>query len=394
MPQNIVNSLKQRETNFRLDPEKFVAANYFNESMINRLRVEKKVSLEFETSDDLVSCGSWNCDGTLLACGKKGKGVQIYAPFRNYEKVTAVDIKDNHTLADVVFIPRNKNLMTFASRRNNTLFFWSNSGLVRDDYVKIWDVEKNVAFRQYSFTGVVAKLVTCPTLPNHLWFNTDNKVQTVAEVDIRAPGYKTISFGPVNTDDWLVYRRCFDVNPVDEVTIAVGDKNKLLFYDRRTVTSQKAAQPARSVDVSALNGTNSYILQVAYSPKINKMVLINSHSFTCDCYVLPSSRPEVRDARKLTFSDNAATLSVMRSPSFFGSKYAIFDTFLRNYSAVFDVERARLVGRITLDHQSNIFSNVVSMPHPRYCLIAATNQDLINFVSPTGSDQNDDFDLD
>ena len=283
--------------------------------------------------------------------------------------------------------------MAFASRRfffwDNIFFFQNNPDLARDDYVKIWDVQKNVAFRCYNFTGVVAKLVTCSTLPNHLWFNTDNNVQTVAEVDMRAPGYKTIRFGPVNTDEG--HRRCFDVNPFDEVTIAYGDGNKLLFYDRRTLTSQSDAQPARSVDVSALNGANSHVSQVAYSPKNDKIVLINSNRFTSHPYVLPSSRPEVRDARKLILPGSAATGSVMRNPSFFGSRYAIFDTFFRNYSAVFDVERARLVGRITLDHQSNIFSNVVSMPHPRYCLIAMTNQDLINFVSPTGPNRNDDI---
>merc|ERR1719427_2452541 len=110
---------------------------------------------------------------------------------------------------------------------------------------------------------------------------------------------------------------------------------------------------------------------------------MNSHSFTSDSYVLPVSDPCVDNMKKLSFPDSTTIGTVTRNPSFLGYKYAIYDTFFRNFSVVFDIEKARFVGRIRLSHQSNIFSNVFSMPHPIYCLLATTNQDLINFISPT-----------
>ena len=380
MSQNIVKSLEQRQINNQFNPEKFFKANYFNESMLKRFKVENKIKIECGSSDDLVSCGSWNCDGILLGCGKVGKGIEIYTPFRNNKKVTTVPINQDHYLEDVVFMPKTKHLMAVTSRNKNNLVFWNTPpDLPIDNYVKIWDVEKNAATRMYSYKETVTKLVTSIALPNHIWFNTDNKVETIAEADIRSPKYKVIKLGLLQYDS-LVYRRCFDVHPVDEVTIAVGDRNKLLFYDRRTVTSQNVAEPVESFDFSSLIKNNSYIIQVKYNPCGTKMILTNS--LTQNHYVFPLSDPNV-DNMKM-FCKNWTTFStVTKNPNFLGDKHVIFDTFFRNYSVVFDLEKARFVGRIKLSHQSNFLSNIFSMPHPIYCLIAAANQDLINFITPS-----------
>ena len=380
MTQNVINCLKKREINMRFNPGKFVKVNYFNESMLTRLKVEKEILLDFVTPDDQVNRGSWNCDGTLLACGKKCTGVDIYTPFRNYNKLATVPIENNHNLADVVFMPKTRNLMAVTSRNKNNLVFWNTSpDLPIDDYVKIWDVEKNSATRMYCLKEPVTKLVTCTALPYNIWFNTDNKVQTIAEADIRSPKYKTVKLGLLQHDK-LVYRRCFDVHPVDEVTIAVGDRNRLLFYDRRTLTSQSFAQTVKSIDVSSINRTNSYISEIRYNYCGSKIVFGNS---SYDHYIVPVSDLFTTNIKGLPFKSLINTVS--RNPKFLGHKYVLFDTFYKNYSVVFDLDEAKLIGKIKLSYQRNYFSNIFSIPHPIYCIIVIIYQDIINFITPTNT---------
>ena len=380
MSQNIVKSLEQRQINNQFNPEKFFKANYFNESMLKRFKVENKIKIECGSSDDLVSCGSWNCDGILLGCGKVGKGIEIYTPFRNNKKVTTVPINQDHYLEDVVFMPKTKHLMAVTSRNKNNLVFWNTPpDLPIDNYVKIWDVEKNAATRMYSYKETVTKLVTSIALPNHIWFNTDNKVETIAEADIRSPKYKVIKLGLLQYDS-LVYRRCFDVHPVDEVTIAVGDRNRLLFYDRRTLTSQSFAQTVKSIDVSSINRTNSYISEIRYNYCGSKIVFGNS---SYDHYIVPVSDLFTTNIKGLPFKSLINTVS--RNPKFLGHKYVLFDTFYKNYSVVFDLDEAKLIGKIKLSYQRNYFSNIFSIPHPIYCIIVIIYQDIINFITPTNT---------
>ena len=75
--------------------------------------------------------------------------------------------------------------------------------LLIDDCVKVWVVDKNLATRTYGFKGPVTKLTTSNPLPNHIWFNTDNKVQNKAEADIRAPKYKTLKLDLAQNESFL-----------------------------------------------------------------------------------------------------------------------------------------------------------------------------------------------
>ena len=72
-------------------------------------------------------------------------------------------------------------------------------------------------------------------------------------------------------------------------------------------------------------------------------------------------------------------------PSFLGEKYVLFDAYFRKYSVVFNHKDMRYIGKINFLGQINYFSDISSMPHPFYCLIASTNQEKINFITPTSS---------
>ena len=209
MTQSIVRSLEQRQINTRLNPENFVKVNYFNESMLKRFKVESKIKLEFNTSDDLVHSGSWNCDGTLLGCGKVGRGVEIYKPFKTDKKLTTIPLSQNHYLTNVSFMPKNNNLMTVTSRNKNNFFFWNTSpNLLIDSYIKVWDINKNIITRTYGFKGPFTKTVTSTALPNHIWFNTDNRMQAIAEADIRSPMYTKLGSGSMRQFGLQALLRC------------------------------------------------------------------------------------------------------------------------------------------------------------------------------------------
>ena len=42
--------------------------------------------MDFETSGDLIHCGSWSHDGSLLACEKKGR--DVYSPFKKLREAS------------------------------------------------------------------------------------------------------------------------------------------------------------------------------------------------------------------------------------------------------------------------------------------------------------------
>ena len=383
MQRNIIKHLKNRETDVQFHPEKFVKTNCFNEPMIKRLRVEREIPLDFEASGDLVYCGSWSHDGSLLACGKKGRGVLLFSPFKSCERQAEVPIKNNHNLADVAFMPRSRNLMALTSRNKNSLVYWiTTADLLIDDYVKVWDVDKNLATRTYGFKGHVTKLTTSDALPNHIWFNTDNKVRNIAEADIRAPKYQTLKLDLAQDESFLGYRRCFDVHPVDGVTIAVGDKSELLFYDRRTMTSQNVAQPFKSLDASSINTSGSFISEVRYHPDGSKIIFGNSSYDHCLVDLNAS------DAQGVVFKN--PTNTVTRNPKFIGDNHVLFDTFYKNYSVFFDLKEGKVVSKLKLSYQRNFFSNIFSIPHPNLCMVVVVYQDILNFFTPTDTNVNQD----
>ena len=67
-------------------------------------------------------------------------------------------------------------------------------------------------------------------------------------------------------------------------------------------------------------------------------------------------------------------------PSFLGEKYVLFDAYFRKYSVFFNHEDMPCIGKINFFGQTNY-----SMTHPFCCLIASTNQETKNFITPTSS---------
>jgi len=382
MSENITKSITNRQLNIGLHPENFVNVNYFNESMINRMRIEHKIAHGLESSNEYIQCASWNSNGHLFASGKYEKGVQIFKPFQN-TNATFLPVQRDHYLTNALFLQKYENLIAVCSR-NHGYFTWGTAnGLEADEYVKIWDLETNSAIRSYNFKGFVKQVASCKALPNCVWFNVDHKAQVIAEADIRCPSYNSILLNDAESNTSLFQLRTFDVNPVDGVTIVVGDKNKILFHDRRMISTSKVNHPTKTVDISSFKGDSSYIVKLTYNPSGNKLFISSSYSTNNFQYVAPASDSKVENIREFTFQDQFLDVILTKYPSFLGEKYVIFDAYFRNYSVVFNHEDMRYIGKINFLGQSNYFSDISSMPHPFYCLIASTKQDAINFITPT-----------
>ena len=385
MSTNIVRSLNNRELNIRHNPKKFLSANYFNESMVNRMTAEYQLCHEIDAWDQII-CGSWNSTGNLLGCGKPRKGVQVFKPFRNFEE-TVVPVQNNCYLTDALFMPKHENLLIVSSRNHSNYISSSFNGLEMDECVKVWNIETKTVYRKYCFRGLVEKLTTSEALPNHIWFNIDQTTLKIAEADLRAPSYNTLQLNVLQKHPDFLYSRNFDVNPVDEVTIAVGDHNQLVFYDRRMMSTLFVNHPTKTVDTSSLNGYNSYISQLTYSPNGEKLLLTKISSFNIFQYIAPAIGTSVENMRRLTLKSQMVMNTFKKSPKFLGQNYVLFDLFFKNCSIVFNLEDTRYVGKINISIHNSHFSNI-SIPHPYYCLIASTNESMINFITPTSFDEN------
>lgn len=387
MKQNITSRLKRRELNNRFDPNVFVRTNYFNESMIKRMIVEQEISLGSESYDDHITSGSWNYGGNLLGCGKAYNGVNIYAPFKKDQLLTTIKARQNHYLSDVVFMHRHNNLISMAFRNHNDGVNWTMStGLNMESYVKVFDVETNIATTTYAFRGLVKNLKKSSAFPNNIWFNIDQTNHTIAEADIRSNKYRLIKFGVVDELENLLHKRTFDIHPFDEKTIAVGYKQRLSFYDRRKITSSSVAQPVESIDFSSLSDDGSVIDYIKYNPCGNKIVLTNTRGLSSEHYVVSASNAKIINVCKLEDIESLA-IATMKTPKFLGEKYALFDVYYKNFAVVFDLERGLYVGKIQLNENENSFYDICSFPHPDYCLIAAANQGSVSFITPTCSAQ-------
>lgn len=380
MSENILNNFKKRETNFKFNPENFVSANYFNDSMIDRMAVEHEIKHKNESWDPIM-CGSWNSDGSLLGCGKPRTGVQIFKPFQNFA-VTTIPVRRDCFLTDCLFMPKNKNWLTVSSRNHSHVSSSTLNEVEMDQYVKVWDVVKNKILRTYGFRGLVKKLATSSALPNSVWFNVDQRTQNIAEADIRSPSCKTMQLNVVERNTSFLHSRVFDVSPVNEVTIVVGDKDQILFYDRRMVSSASVTHPTKTLDVGSLNGNNSYIVQLKYNPSGNKLLLTNSHRFNIYQYVAAAVRTKLENIFRLVFKDQTIMNTCKTNPTFLGDNHVLFDMFFQNYSVVFNLENLRYVGDLNLFDENNFFSNMC-MPNPFYCLIASLSQNNIKLITPT-----------
>ena len=240
--------------------------------MINRMGTEHTFLHATDNWNCSVEFGSWNCTGTLLGCGKRQKGVQVFKPFGNFQ-TTEIPVQCFHCTSDALFMPKHENLMTVASRSRRTTMWSPLNAPEVGDHVKVWDVDAEKVYRKYRFRGIVKKLAASPCQPDNFWFIMDPDAQKIAEADIRSTSLKLFKLGIPpngNRSSW----RSFDVNPVDGVTIAVGDANKLLFYYRRMITSGSATE----VDVSSLNDSISNIVNVKYNPRGNKLIVTSCSS--------------------------------------------------------------------------------------------------------------------
>ena len=230
-----MNKLENRQSVF--------SVKYFNESMINKWKLNANSCTPPKSGNSQFGC--WNSTATLLACGKPQKGVQVFTPFRDFE-ATYMPVQRDHRMTDAVFMPKHRSSMVVSSRNLDS--FLCSSESKPDDYVKVWDLEAGALTRKYRLKGVVKKLATSTSLPDHFWFNLDRNAQKLVEADTRTVSLNIIKLGKVQRQPSFINWRRFDVNPVDERTIAVGDLSKLVFYDRRLTRSSAESQPTRIVD--------------------------------------------------------------------------------------------------------------------------------------------------
>ena len=260
MSESIVNYLKNRQLSVRFNPKNFININYFNESMIDRMEIEHTFLHATENWNFSVEFGSWNSTGALFGCGKPKKGVQVFKPFGNFQ-TTEIPVQYNHCMSDALFMPKSENLMTVASRSRRSFLWRPLNAPEVGNHVEVWDVVAEKVTRKYRFRGVVKKLATSPSQPNNFWFLMNLETQRIAEADIRSPSLKLfkldVSKRHANYSNWP----SFDVNPVDEVTVVVGDVNKLLFYDRRMISSTSGS--AKEIDISSLNDSISLMSSMA-----------------------------------------------------------------------------------------------------------------------------------
>ena len=115
------------------------------------------------------------------------------------------------------------------------------------------------------------------------------------------------------------------------------------------------------------------------------MIFTNSYGFTFDQYVYDATNTKTESLREFDFRDatTAHTHTVTRNPTFLGESHVLFDACFKNYSLVFNMEDMHFSGKIMLPTRDNLFSTNSSIPHPFHCLIAVTNKNFINFITPT-----------
>ena len=145
MPRNILRSLQGREIGDSPNCEKFRASNYFNDGMLRRLRVEKSVSIVKDTSCNVLTSSSWNCDGSLLSYGQYNKGILIFKPFQPCQQ--KIPISQGHFLVDSIFLAGRHRLLATASRSYSDAVWEETAGLCFNETLKVWDVEKSEVVR-------------------------------------------------------------------------------------------------------------------------------------------------------------------------------------------------------------------------------------------------------
>ena len=380
MSLNITKSLLQREIgNSKFKSENFVAINYFNEMIMGRLRIEKSVKVVEEVLIDDTVCGGWNTSGSLLCIGQYSKGVCIFKPFMETEQI--IPILQSNFLIDCVFMPGNDNLLTIATRSYSQIITRGTVDLSFSEKVKIWDVKNNKTVRNYNFNGFVYDIITSQLLPNNFWVSGDPETDSIIEFDVRSPICKKMLLSGFSGIKELFYKRCFDKNPLDETTIIVSGKNKILHYDRRTMSSQLQTKPYKTTNINSAR--ESALIQLKFTPDGRNIILTKSSDFTPKNYLVLSNEEKLIEFEIPDQPHIHGTIT--KRFSFLGDSYVLFDTYFENYFLIYDYrkQKPKYMGNFVVPNHDESNVNVHSMPSPRYCLIAVANQGFINYITPT-----------
>lgn len=378
MSRNILRNLHYREVGDDCNSKQFFTSNYFNEGMMSRLRVEKSVSIVNDTSSNVLQCCSWNNNGSLLCYGQYSKGVLIFQPFQACKK--KIPISQGHFLVDSIFLSSYDRLLATATRSYSNAVWDESTGLCFNEKLKIWDVEKAEAVRFYNFKGFMHKVSTSRAAPNCLWLNKNPRIDSILEVDIRDPGYRSFYLSERSEANELSYKR-FDVNPVNERIIMIGENNRVCFYDRRTMTSQSPTKPFKTIDTGTLD--KSALVRVGFSPDGRNVLLTKVSGLSPKHFINTQGNDDFLELKMPMMSETAGMMT--GKSCFLGDRHVIFDTYFRNHWTVFEFGEGspRCIGSIEAPHNPDFTSNVLSMAHPLHCLIAVANQGFIHYISPT-----------
>ena len=391
---NVIKNIQRRESVERtsvIERENFISSNYFNSTMLSRMKVDRSIQLHFDTVDDLVNCITWSPNGQAIACGRIGKGAQVFNPFNeNYTQGSELKNSDNHILVDCIFVPYNSNLLAVATQRKEIYNWGVQTNSICDEYVKLYDIEakSRVAIRSYKFTGACRHILTTPALPNCIWFNIDMEGHTVAEADTREKdNFRFFRIKMKRDDETLNFERSMDISST-ETMFVIGSKSEVSLFDRRMI-SQMKCQPFKTLKLvnnglSPVSRAQQIVTQVKFHPYGKKILVTHTRQFHFTHHFV-SIHDDNSSIESLEFPKSNSRLPrlMLRNPSFLGpaGSHVLLDVFFQNYSIVFDCKTYKYIGKIKFPDQN---SSIYTQAHPHYCVIAASNQNQIKFFTPSG----------
>ena len=206
--------------------------------------------------------------GEVLACGQPNIGVKLLKPFGGEEVVSGVAAEEGEFVADAKFMPRFENLLAVGTRRYNSLL----ASVNYTSKVKLWDVQRGQAIAKYKFNHLLQEVVTCPALPNNVWFKLGLK--NVVEADVRTQSFTSLKLNDLKNRE-LTLKNCFDVCPAGGDTIAVGGSNKVRYYDRRMLTPT----PYKVIDLRPLSDVDLVVTKLKYQPSGRRILMAVSIGF-------------------------------------------------------------------------------------------------------------------
>ena len=196
-------------------------------------------------------------------------------------------------------------------------------------------MQRGKASANHKFSCLLQEVVTCPALPNKVWFNLD--LANIVEADVRTPSYSSLKLNDFASRE-LQFKNCSDVRPVDGDAIAVGGSNKVRYYDRSVLTPT----PSKVIDLRPLKDMDLVVAKLKYHPSGRKILTAVSIGF--QHFMSDTSDAGVEDMRSFEFRDFPGT--VLRNPNFLGSEgsYVMLDTFSQDFVVVFYSRDFRCLG--------------------------------------------------